>query len=196
MAWVRGWAAAGQTTHPTNNIGDWQRLCVGSAALLTGDRALFDRQVASWQTSVSSQIDANGLMPAEMKRTRSLWYHPYGLRPIVAFAELARRQGVDLYGTPAGQQVARVLENVGPSLVNPKLWKGQEIVPSKIQPSTSYALYQVAAARYPNRPAIRQVADALGTRLKTQPGWVAEQVKAGLQGGNNAGMPIPAGDAL
>jgi hypothetical protein len=194
LAWVHAYAEEGARFKASNNIDDWRRLFTGAAARLTGDRALFDQEVAGWKTSVAAQIDERGLMPEELKRTRSLWYHQYGLKPIVTFAELARAEGIDLYNTPTGQEVGRALETVAPSLMDPKTWTGKEIEPDMIQPKTSYALYQIAAARYPQSAGIQTAAQTFSQRLKQQPDWLKQQITGGYDGRTNVNVPLPAAD--
>lgn len=195
--WLHGLATSAMAMRAGgNNIDDWRTLFVGNVAAVTGDRALFQRTISDWQANVGAQIDSDGMLPRELKRTKSLNYSQYALKPMLAFAELARTQGVDLYGTAGGRKLEQGLQAIGPALVDHSLWKVPDIALNHLTPGGSFLLYRLAAARFPNNAAIRQSADALGAQVTAKPGWKSRLVTATLQAGNVVGMPLSVGAAF
>lgn len=173
-----------------NNRHDWKMLMQASAAQLTGDKAMFQRKVDEWKDAVRHTIRADGLMPSELGRTRSLHYHLFALKPLMGMAELARGQGIDLYKTPEGQLLRKSLAAVGPALLDRKAWKYKEIHGES--PSSGATLYAIAAQRF-NDPQLRQLADGMAAAAKQKGDWLRTLVDGQLADGsqNRGGFPIP-----
>jgi hypothetical protein len=172
-----------------NNRHDWRMLFIASTASLTGNKVLFQKQVSEWKDAVAHTIRASdGMLPEELKRTRSLHYSVYALKPLTAFAELARSEGVDLYGSREGQLLRKSLEAVGPSLLNPSQWKYKEL--NKKEDFGAEDLFQLAAQRF-GSSALRSVADGLQAKLEKDAHWREKRVLAQMKDGSSAGFPLP-----
>ncbi|MGB8029748.1 MAG: alginate lyase family protein [Terracidiphilus sp.] len=80
-----------------NNHAYWRALCATSVGILTSDDKLYRRGLAQYFRAVG-QINPDGSFPLEMARhENALHYQSFALAPLVMIAELAARQGVDLY---------------------------------------------------------------------------------------------------
>jgi poly(beta-D-mannuronate) lyase len=89
-----------QDPHPgerENNHAYWRALCATSVGILTADNALYQRGLAQFARAIG-QMNPDGSLPLEMARhENALHYQSFALAPLVMIAELAARQGVDLY---------------------------------------------------------------------------------------------------
>ncbi len=89
-----------QDPHPgerENNHAYWRALCATSVGILTSDDALYKRGLAQYARAIG-QMNPDGSLPLEMARhENALHYQSFALAPLVMIAELAARQGVDLY---------------------------------------------------------------------------------------------------
>jgi poly(beta-D-mannuronate) lyase len=102
--WVARWARVVRDDYtPTklesrrNNHVYWAAWSVGLAAIVLDDRALFDWSMDKARLGLA-QITPDGTLPLEMARkARAYHYHVFAAAPLVMTAELAARNGVDLY---------------------------------------------------------------------------------------------------
>jgi poly(beta-D-mannuronate) lyase len=79
-----------------NNHSYWSAWSVMATAIATNRRDLFDWAVAQFRVG-ANQIDADGYLPNELKRSqRALAYHNYSLPPLAMIAAFAQPNGVDL----------------------------------------------------------------------------------------------------
>jgi poly(beta-D-mannuronate) lyase len=89
-----------QDPHPgdrENNHAYWRALCATSVGILTSDEALYRRGLAQYARAIT-QMNPDGSFPLEMARhENALHYQSFALAPLVMIAELAARQGIDLY---------------------------------------------------------------------------------------------------
>src|SRR5580698_8883452 len=91
-----------QDPHPgeparENNHAYWRGLCATSVGILTSDDKLYRRGLAQYVRAIG-QINPDGSLPLEMARhENALHYQSFALTPLVMIAELAHRQGADLY---------------------------------------------------------------------------------------------------
>jgi len=91
-----------QDPHPVdhdreNNHAYWRALCATSVGILTNDEKLYRRGLAQYARAIG-QMNADGSLPLEMARhENALHYQSFALEPLVMIAELASRQGIDLY---------------------------------------------------------------------------------------------------
>ena len=84
-------------TSARNNHAYWRGLMAASIGVAAGDDALFRLGVGTFRDAVS-HLDENGAWPLEMARhERAMHYQSFGLQPLILIAELAWRQGIDLY---------------------------------------------------------------------------------------------------
>jgi poly(beta-D-mannuronate) lyase len=86
----------GDSAHE-NNHAYWRALCATSVGILTNDQKLYRRGVAQYVRAIG-QMNKDGSLPLEMARhENALHYQSFALAPLVMIAELAARQGIDLY---------------------------------------------------------------------------------------------------
>jgi poly(beta-D-mannuronate) lyase len=80
-----------------NNHAYWRALCATSVGILTSDEKLYRRGIAQYVRAIG-QMNPDGSLPLEMARhENALHYQSFALAPLVMIAELASRQGIDLY---------------------------------------------------------------------------------------------------
>lgn len=138
--WVAKWGAVVRDDYSTgtdrssrnNNHLYWAALAVGLAGVVGNDRGMFDWMVARYHHAMG-QIDSDGALPLEMNRgSKALHYHVFSLSALVPIAELAARNGLDLYGERDGalhRLVRRTLEGLDdPSFFAKKTGKKQSWV--------------------------------------------------------------------
>lgn len=80
-----------------NNHHYWRALAAASVGIVSSDDSLFQYSVTVYKQAMD-QLDKNAAFPLEMARhERAAHYQSFALQPLVVIAELATRQGVDLY---------------------------------------------------------------------------------------------------
>jgi len=90
-----------------NNHHYWRALAATSIGVVSSDDTLFQFGVSVFKQAIS-QLDKNGAFPLEMERhERATHYQGFALQPLVVIAELATRQGVDLYAHKANEHTLR-----------------------------------------------------------------------------------------
>jgi poly(beta-D-mannuronate) lyase len=91
-----------QDPHPDdhareNNHAYWRALCATSVGILTSDEKLYRRGLSQYARAIG-QMNPDGSLPLEMARhENALHYQSFALEPLVMIAQLASRQGIDLY---------------------------------------------------------------------------------------------------
>lgn len=80
---------------------------------------------------LASQIEPDGKMLHELKRTRSMHYSLYNLRAFFLIAELAENFNIDLwhYETEDGRSIKKALDYLIPYFYNKDDWPYQQITP-------------------------------------------------------------------
>ncbi|MDE1160644.1 MAG: alginate lyase family protein [Acidobacteriaceae bacterium] len=80
-----------------NNLSYWRGLAATATGIITSDDQLFTYGLAQYERAIG-QIDKDGSWPLEMERKElALHYQSFALEALVMIAELAKRQGIDLY---------------------------------------------------------------------------------------------------
>jgi poly(beta-D-mannuronate) lyase len=80
-----------------NNHAYWRAMAATSVGILAGDNALYRRGLEQYARALA-QMNPDGSLPLEMARhENALAYQSFALAPLATIAELAARQGVDLY---------------------------------------------------------------------------------------------------
>jgi poly(beta-D-mannuronate) lyase len=80
-----------------NNHAYWRALCATSVGILTSDDKLYRRGLEQYARAIG-QMNPDGSLPLEMSRhENALHYQSFALTPLVMVAELAARQGTDIY---------------------------------------------------------------------------------------------------
>ncbi len=116
-----------QNPHPgdrrrENNHAYWRALCETSVGILASDNKLYHRGLAQYARALG-QMNPDGSFPLEMARhENALHYQSFALEPLVMIAELARRQGVDLYSLKVhGHALADAVNFLVSASANPAL---------------------------------------------------------------------------
>lgn len=115
----------------TNNWANFGTLLAMTAGSYLDDRKLFDRGVEHWKQLVESQMEADGTLKEEVTRpggtdkapgAMGLWYSNFSLFPATLAAEVARVNGIDLYGyvTPSGKSLALAYAKTIPWIKDPR----------------------------------------------------------------------------
>jgi poly(beta-D-mannuronate) lyase len=105
IAWLRAAAykSLSETRGPNsgtdrNNHFFWRGLAATAAGVISKDDKLFATGLRIYATAIG-EIDSSGAFPEEMKRHElALHYQAFAIEPLVMIAELARRQGLGIYG--------------------------------------------------------------------------------------------------
>lgn len=150
-----------QDPHPgeparENNHAYWRALCATSVGILTSDNDLYRRGLAQYVRAIG-QINPDGSLPLEMARhENALHYQSFALAPLVMIAELARRQGIDLYSLRVnGHTISDAVDFLVRASANPGLIKQHASEPqafSLFSNETPPAWTEFWAARNPGKP--------------------------------------------
>lgn len=132
-----------------NNWASWRIAYKVSDAAYTEDTVRFEQAMQEWRTHVSSYIGAN--LYGEMQR--DLWHSQMGLAGILSAAEVALKQGVDLYSYN-NNQLLRCLEYQIPFYLGDYTnWPfSTAVVPGvQVDGATLWNIYEMAYNHYHNR---------------------------------------------
>jgi Alginate lyase len=115
-----------------NNHATWWTAQTAAYASFTGNK---NARAAAWEHYrnylVPTEIRPDGSCPREENRTQSLSYSSMNLDAFATICWLAQLDGVDLwhFRTAEGQSVIKSFHYLLPYVLNPKLWKKQQINP-------------------------------------------------------------------
>ena len=148
-----------QDPHPgerENNHAYWRALCATSVGILTSDNSLYQRGLAQFARAMG-QMNSDGSFPLEMARhENALHYQSFALAPLVMIAELAARQGVDLYSLREnGHTISDAVDFLVRASADPKLVKKYASEPqsfSLFSGERPPAWIEFWAARFPGKP--------------------------------------------
>jgi poly(beta-D-mannuronate) lyase len=148
-----------QDPHPgvrENNHAYWRALCATSVGILTSDNALYRSGLAQYARALG-QMNPDGSLPLEMARhENALHYQSFALAPLVMIAELAARQGVDLYSLKEnGHTIADAVDFLVRASADPALVKKYASEPqtfSLFSAEKPPAWIEFWAARHPGEP--------------------------------------------
>ncbi len=136
--WVDTLATGATQWAEKNNFDTWRVLLVASAGALLDRDDLLQHAFERFTTNINDMIIGDpvpenyfaGELPAERRRTKSLFYSLYALSAMTQTAEIARhRQTESLYdysGT-GGKSLKLALEYHAPYAANPKAWPYKQI---------------------------------------------------------------------
>ncbi|QRM31300.1 alginate lyase family protein [Microvirga sp. VF16] len=114
-----------------NNHRYWAGLSAIAAGIASGDRRLTDWGIDSARIGLA-QVTPEGTLPLEINRgKRARDYHIFAAEPLVAAAELARSQGVNLYAEHGGA-LTRLVKRVVESLDDPAFF--EQVTGAKQEP--------------------------------------------------------------
>jgi poly(beta-D-mannuronate) lyase len=150
-----------QDPHPgeparENNHAYWRALCATSVGILTSDDKLYRRGLAQYVRAIG-QINPDGSFPLEMARhENALHYQSFALAPLVMIAELAARQGIDLYSLRVnGHTISDAVDFLVRASANTGLVKKYASEPqtfSLFSDEKPPAWAEFWAARHPGKP--------------------------------------------
>ena len=118
-----------------NNHLFWRGLAATAAGVISQDDALFAEGLRTYATAIT-EIDAEGAFPEEMKRHElALHYQAFAIEPLVMIAELARRQGINLYALKKnGRGLQDAVGFLGRGMKDPSLVKRYTPEPQQLDP--------------------------------------------------------------
>ncbi len=138
-----------------NNHRYWAGLSATAAGIATDDKRLAEWGIGSARIGLA-QITPEGTLPLEIDRgKRARDYHILAAEPLVATAELARSQGIDLYAEYNGA-LQRLVNRVVDSLDDPSFFEKitgtkQEPYPSNgTVPPNRIAWLEIYQSRFPS----------------------------------------------
>jgi hypothetical protein len=90
-------------SHRTNNWGSWGVVLRMTSAAYLDDRPGFAAAATRWRELFDSQFDENGWQPEEIRRRddngdRGICYSHFNMHPLTLAAQMASRNGIDLFG--------------------------------------------------------------------------------------------------
>jgi poly(beta-D-mannuronate) lyase len=163
-----------QDPHPNdpareNNHAYWRALCATSVGILTSDDSLYHRGLAQYARAIG-QMNADGSFPLEMARhENALHYQSFALAPLVMIAELAARQGIDLYSLRVnGHTIDDAVDFLVRASSDPRLVKKYASEPqtfSLFSGEKPPAWIEFWAARHPGKLQVDVWSDLLTTPL-------------------------------
>lgn len=144
-----------------NNHGEWYDAQVVAYAIFTGQKDLAVKRINEvTKARIAAQIKADGTLPLEMDRARSLHYPIYAMRAFMTVATLGDKVGVDLwnYKTSDGRGLRLALDFLTPYLDGSKQWDKNQTVDENESPFAPFL--RQAAVKY-NDPRYLTAADKL-----------------------------------
>ncbi len=141
-----------------NNHGTYYDVQVIDYAQFTGQVDVAKKQVEVTKGRMASQLKPDGSQPHELARTKSFGYSLMNLEGFFIIAELAKKQGIDLftYQTPEGASLKICLDFLVPYIKKEKVWTYQQI--AEIHWADTEELLRKAAIYYKD-PAYGLLAD-------------------------------------
>lgn len=119
----------------TNNHFFWRGLAATAAGVISGDNKLFAQGVRTYAAAIS-EMDGQGAFPDEMARHElAMHYQAFAIEPLVMIAELAYRQGLNIY--PLEQRGHRLSDAVSflcRALADPSIVKKYTPETQKVDP--------------------------------------------------------------
>ena len=140
------WNSAHAIKDRANNWGAWGTLGAVASAALVGNAATLADETGRLAKRIEEQIDANGELPEENKRTNSgMWYTYFALTAMTAAAHIIKNvTGADLfsYVAPNGRSLRLALDRHFFYAEHPEAWP--YILPDGIEGEIWRALYPCA----------------------------------------------------
>jgi poly(beta-D-mannuronate) lyase len=139
-----------------NNHAYWRALCAAQVGILTRDNKLYRGALEQFVRAIG-QLNPDGSLPLEMARhENALHYQSFALAPLVMIAELAHRQGTDLYNMRVnGHTIADAVDFLVRASADLDLMKQYASEPQTFSLFTDKrppAWLEFWAARHPGKP--------------------------------------------
>lgn len=113
-----------------NNHGEWFDFQICGLARYVGKGEIV-KEIAAEEgvKRIAKQMEADGSLPQEIARTKSLHYSMFALDAWLRLAAVSKSAGVDVYGfkTEDGRGIRKGLEYLAPYLLGEKKWEHQEL---------------------------------------------------------------------
>jgi hypothetical protein len=108
----------------TNNHFFWRGLAAAAAGVISGDNKLFAQGVRTYATAIA-EMDEQGAFPDEMARHElAMHYQAFAIEPLVMIAELAYRQGLNIYSLQEhGHRLSDAVNFLSRALADPAIIK-------------------------------------------------------------------------
>ena len=129
LDWMLKSKHGGDESRAENNHGSWYLAQTAGYALFVGDKEQARKSVTLGRERIAKQIEPDGRMPLELKRTKSYSYTLFNLNALLTLSEFGPAVGVDLLScrTDDGRSLRAALDYVVPYLQADKKWPGQQI---------------------------------------------------------------------
>ena len=147
LAWVEAFSGNVKEAVHKNNFENWRLVLLATSGVALGDQTLLGEVFEQWRSIIDWQMSPEGWMVHETGRTKSLDYSTYALNAMSLTAEIARQQGVDLYGYQLddGRGLAFTLDHHAPFVIRPEDWPHEQIAPYK---GDNAAIFELAYKRF------------------------------------------------
>ncbi|MBN9383944.1 MAG: alginate lyase family protein [Chitinophagaceae bacterium] len=131
LQWMLTSQKGNEEHHAKNNHGVWFLAQASDYALFIGDKVKAKELAEEGKARVESQIEPDGRMPQELRRTNSMHYSAYNLQAFFNLSKIASRVNVDLwnYQNKGGAGIHTALDWLRPYAMGEKKWEYQEISP-------------------------------------------------------------------
>lgn len=147
LQWLRHDPLALQEAAAKNNHGSWYCTQVAGIAWYLGDQQTVKAMVQLARNKMAGQIDADGMQPLELARTRSFHYSYFNLQALTALAQLASKAGLgDLWHGPLLNALDAMAPYSDPAKAWP--WKNRDRVSQRLIPLLSIADNSLQQPRY------------------------------------------------
>jgi len=133
----------------TNNHAVWYDVQTTAFALFTGQDEVARKILReAGSRRIAPQIEPDGSMPLELRRTRSFDYSIFNVEAFFDLAAEGQYAGVDLWNfrTPDGRAIRKALDFMLPYTVGGQTWQHQQI--KKYDVDTMFPLLRRAAIAY------------------------------------------------
>lgn len=160
--WTKKILASSKTWSRDNNFENWKLVFISSAAVIVEDSDSLDYAFERWKDLIPDQMNKDGSMKYEIRRTRSLTYSAYAINAMIQTAEIARHQGVNLYNYELddGRGLEKALDFLAPYVANPSKWPYEQI-DSFDGDEDNAALYELAYT-FKNKDTYKKAIDKWG----------------------------------
>ena len=149
LEWLLTSPLGQQEAASTNNHAVWYDVQTTCFALFTGqDEAARKILREAPRRRIAAQIEPDGSMPLELKRTKSFDYSMFNVQAFFDLATAGQYAGVDLWNvrTPDGRSIRQALDFMLPYTVGGQAWEHQQI--KKYDVDTMFPLLRRAAIAY------------------------------------------------
>lgn len=128
--WLRTSKIGMEEDAQPQNHGNWYDFQVVGLLRYLGKNEEAREKVEAAKKRIASQIQPDGSMPLELRRTKSVYYSEMNLRAMTFVTEMGRPLGVDLwaYQTPDGRSMKKAFDYLRPYALGEKEWVGKQII--------------------------------------------------------------------